>query len=171
MSRKTKKSGSFQPLTMDVSSLEFLQSGSNHKSEGRLLAVDYGTKRCGIAVTDPFKIIVTALTTIDTTTLQEYIKKYCSQENVEAFVVGLPLYPDGNPTALGTLVDAFVEELQKNFPDKKVFRQDERYTSRDAQQIILQSGAKKQKRQDKSLVDKIAAALILEQYMYENYWK
>lgn len=136
----------------------------------RILAIDYGLRRTGIAVTDPLKIIATGLTTAPTAELMDFLVRYCQQEPVELFVVGLPLYPDGNPAQIAGAVDEFVEKLRKQFPDKPVVRQDERYTSNEAKRIILQSGVKKQKRRDKSLVDKIAAALILEQYMQDNYW-
>jgi len=136
----------------------------------RILAIDFGLKRVGIAVTDPLKIIASGLITVPTAEALDFLQRYCSEETVECFVVGLPLYPDGNPAQISPQVDAFVERLLKLFPEKPVIRQDERYTSRDAKRIILQSGIKKQKRQDKALVDKVAAALILEQYMEENYW-
>ncbi|HOY05842.1 MAG TPA: Holliday junction resolvase RuvX [Saprospiraceae bacterium] len=137
---------------------------------GRILAIDFGQKRTGIAVTDPLKIIASALTTVPTAEVMAFLEKYCSQEEVECFVVGLPLYPDGNPAQIADQVDLFAEQLQKKFPAQPVVRQDERNTSNDAKRIILQSGAKKMKRRDKSLVDKVAAALILEQYMEANYW-
>lgn len=127
-------------------------------------------KRTGIAVTDPLKIIASALTTVPTAEALDFLKNYCMTEDVEEFVVGLPLHADGNPAQVAPQADAFVEKLKKLFPEKPVLRQDERYTSHDAKKIILASGIKKQKRRDKSLVDKIAAALILEQYMQEHYW-
>ena len=136
----------------------------------RILSIDYGLKRTGIAVTDPLKIIAGALTTVPTGELMDFLIRYCREEPVELFVVGLPLHPDGNPAQIANAVDGFVEKLRKQFPEKPVVRQDERNTSNEAKRIILQSGVKKQKRRDKSLVDKIAAALILEQYMQENYW-
>ena len=137
---------------------------------GRILAIDFGLKRTGIAVTDPLKIIASALTTVPTDEALDFLKKYCETEEVESFVVGLPLHSDGNPAQIAPQVDAFVEKLKKLFPDKAVIRQDERYTSNEAKRIILQSGVKKQKRRDKTLVDKIAAALILEQDMEANFW-
>jgi putative Holliday junction resolvase len=136
----------------------------------RILAIDYGLKRTGIAVTDPLKIIASALTTVPTGELMDFLVRYCGEEPVELFVVGLPLYPDGNPAQIADAVDAFVARLRKQFPEIPVVRQDERNTSNEAKRIILQSGVKQQKRRDKTLVDKIAAALILEQYMQENYW-
>lgn len=137
---------------------------------GRILAIDFGLKRTGIAVTDPLKIIASGLTTVPTAEALDFLKKYCAEEEVECFVVGLPLHADGNPAQVAPQADAFVERLNKLFPEKPVFRQDERFTSNEAKRIILESGTKKQKRRDKSLVDKIAAALILEYFMQENYW-
>jgi len=137
---------------------------------GRILAIDFGLKRTGIAVTDPLKIIASPLTTVPTHMVIEFLQKYCSEEEVEHFVLGLPLHADGNPAQIAPQVDAFANRLRKLFPEKIIIRQDERNTSNDAKKIILQSGIKKQKRRDKALVDKIAAALILEQYMEENYW-
>jgi putative holliday junction resolvase len=137
---------------------------------GRILAIDFGLKRTGIAVTDPLKIIASGLTTVPTAEVLIFLEKYCLQEDVECFVVGLPLYPDGNPAQIAAQADFFAEQLQKKFPDQPVVRQDERYTSNEAKRIILHSGIKKQKRRDKALVDKVAAALILEQYMEANFW-
>jgi putative Holliday junction resolvase len=136
----------------------------------RILAIDYGLKRCGIAVTDPLRIIASGLTTVETKELMDFLKTYCAEEDVACFVVGLPMHHDGNPAQIAPQVDAFSEKLQKQFPDKPVFRYDERYTSKEASKIILQSGIKKSKRRDKALVDKIAAALILEHYMEANHW-
>jgi putative Holliday junction resolvase len=137
---------------------------------GRILAIDYGTKRTGIAVTDPLQIIASGLTTVETGGLMDFLTRYCQTETVERFVVGLPLHPDGNPAQIAPQVDAFVEKLKKQFPGIPVVRQDERHTSNDAKAIILQSGIKKQKRRDKALVDKVAAAIILEQYMLDHHW-
>ena len=138
---------------------------------GRILAIDFGLKRTGIAVTDPLKIIASALTTVPTHEVLDFLQKYCAEEEVDHFVLGLPLHMDGNPAQIAPQADAFAERLKKLFPEKEVTRQDERNTSNDAKKIILQSGIKKQKRKDKMLVDKIAAALVLEQYMEETYWR
>jgi putative holliday junction resolvase len=136
----------------------------------RIMALDFGLKRTGIAVTDPLKIIASPLTTVPTHTVLDFVKEYCTTETVEAFVVGLPMHLDGNPAQIAQQADAFAERLGKLFPDCPVHRQDERLTSVEAKRIILNSGIKKQKRQDKALVDKIAAAVILEQFMRERYW-
>jgi putative Holliday junction resolvase len=131
----------------------------------RIIGIDYGTKRTGISTTDPLQIIVTALDTVHTSELLDYLKTYCAKEEVEAFVVGEPLHLDGMPTNIAHLVKGFVRNLEKLFPDKKVVLHDERFTSEDAKKIILESGTKKKKRQDKALVDKISAVLILQDYL------
>ncbi|MEZ4960251.1 MAG: Holliday junction resolvase RuvX [Saprospiraceae bacterium] len=131
----------------------------------RIIAIDYGTKRTGIAVTDPLQIIASGLTTIPTDEVFVFLGKYFQEEEVEKIVVGEPLYPDGNPAQIAHLVVGFVRKLNKLFPALEVVMQDERNTSEAAKQIILQSGAGMKKRRDKSLVDKISAALILEDYM------
>jgi putative holliday junction resolvase len=136
---------------------------------GRIMAIDYGLKRTGIAVTDPLKIIASPLTTVPTGELLAYIQQYCATETVEAFVVGLPLHHDGNPTQIAQQVDQFAAKLSQIY-QRPVHRQDERFTSVEAKRIILNSGIKKQKRRDKALVDKIAAAVILEQFMQEHFW-
>lgn len=136
----------------------------------RILAIDFGLKRTGIAVTDPLRIIASGLTTVSTTEAMDFLINYCKAEEVACFVVGLPMHHDGNPAQIAPQADEFAAQLQKQFPDKPVLRFDERYTSKEASQIILQSGAKKSKRRDKALVDKVAAALILERYMEKNHW-
>lgn len=132
---------------------------------GRIMGIDYGTKRTGLAVTDPLQIIVSGLETVHTKDLLEYIKTYCTAEEVEKFVIGEPLHPDGNPTSLMTHIVGFTRKLKKLFPDKAVVLHDEQFTSENAKQIILHSGAKKKKRQDKGLVDKVSAILILQDYL------
>ncbi|MBK9017038.1 MAG: Holliday junction resolvase RuvX [Saprospiraceae bacterium] len=131
----------------------------------RIMGIDYGTKRTGIAVTDPLQIISSGLTTVPTHELFDFIAKYLKEEEVEAIVVGEPMYPDGNPAQIADQVKGFVNKLRKQYPDIQVFMQDERYTSEMAKQIILQSGANRKKRRDKALVDKVSAALILEDYL------
>ncbi len=131
----------------------------------RILAIDYGTKRTGVAVTDPMQIIASGLTTIPTPEIFDFLKKYFQEEEVELVVVGEPMYPDGNPAQIAHLVKGFVNKFKKEFPDMPVVMHDERYTSEDAKKIILQSGYKKKDRRDKALVDTVAAGLILEDYM------
>ena len=134
----------------------------------RILSIDYGTKRTGLAVTDPLQIIASGLDSISTQVLFEYIEDYLSKEEVETIVVGEPMHLDGNPAQIAHIVVGFVRKLRKLYPHISVVTHDERYTSEDAKKIILMSGAKKKKRQDKGLVDKISAVLILQDYMEEN---
>ncbi|MGB1217688.1 MAG: Holliday junction resolvase RuvX, partial [Saprospiraceae bacterium] len=131
----------------------------------RWMGIDYGTKKTGIAVTDPLKIITTALDTVPTVDLFEYLADYFQKEEVEVVVIGEPLHMDGTPMKQHQNIVGFSRKLQKLYPEKEVVFQDERYSSMEAKQIILNSGAKKKKRRDKTLVDKISAALILEYYM------
>ncbi len=129
------------------------------------MAIDYGTKRTGIAVSDPLQIIASGLDTVRTDQLFEFLGNYYKKEEVATVVVGEPLHPDGNPAQIAHLVKGFVRKLKKLYPEKEIVMQDERYTSVEAKRIILESGAKKKKRRDKSLVDKISAILILQEYM------
>jgi putative Holliday junction resolvase len=132
------------------------------------MGIDYGTKRTGIAVTDPLQIIASGLTTIPTHELFDFLTEYFQQEEVEKVVVGEPMHKDGNPAQIAHMVVGFVRKLKKQFPQIEVVTHDERGTSVMAKEIILQSGIKQKKRRDKTLVDKIAAALILEDYLKNN---
>ncbi|MCB0630046.1 MAG: Holliday junction resolvase RuvX [Saprospiraceae bacterium] len=131
----------------------------------RILAIDYGTKRTGIAVTDPLQIIASPLETIPTADLFDFLADYLAREEVEAIVIGEPLHADGQPAQIHHFVIGVVRKLRKAYPDLEVELWDERFTSEDARKIILQSGAKKKKRRDKSLVDQVSASLILSDYM------
>lgn len=135
---------------------------------GRILAIDYGTKRTGLAVTDPLQIIANGLDTVATPDLFAYLEDYLSREEVTLFVVGEPLHADGSPAQIAHLVVGFVRKLRKKYPDIPVEMIDERYTSEEAKLIIRNSGLKKKKRRDKSLVDKISAVLILQDYLDEH---
>jgi putative holliday junction resolvase len=132
---------------------------------GRVLGIDYGGKRTGIATTDTLQIIVSALTTVETKDLISFLSTYSSKEVVEKIVVGLPIHKDGNFTYLKQNIDQFVKEFQKIKPEIAFDFIDESFTSVEAKAIILQSGVKKKKRQDKSLVDKVSAVLILQKYL------
>ena len=129
------------------------------------MSIDYGTKRVGVAVTDPLQIIANGLETVPTPEIFNFLKQYMVEEEVVEMVVGMPYHLDGNPTHVSPLIEEFIKKINKLFPALKVVTQDERFTSVDAKKIILQSGAKKKKRRDKSLVDKISAVLILQEYM------
>jgi len=129
------------------------------------MGIDYGTKRIGIAVTDPLQIIVNGLETVPANEIFDFLKNYFETEEVEKIVVGEPLHPDGNPAQIHHLVVGFVRNLEKLFPGKEVVTHDERFTSVTAKKVILESGAKKKKRRDKELVDKVSATLILQDYL------
>ena len=129
------------------------------------MAIDYGMKRTGIAVTDPLQIIATGLDTLATEVLFEFLGDYFAQEQVESIVIGEPRHMDGNPTYLTPKVHEFAAKIKIEYPDKKIIFVDESFTSSDAKDIIMKSGAKKKKRRDKGLVDKISAVLILQRYL------
>lgn len=131
----------------------------------RIMGIDYGTKRTGIAVTDPLQIIASGLTTVSTHELFDFLEKYFSEEEVEMVVVGESYHKDGNPTKVMQHITGFVRKLRKKYPDLEVVMHDENHTSSRAKEIILESGIPQKKRRDKSLLDKIAAALILEDYL------
>lgn len=132
---------------------------------GRVLAIDYGVRRTGLAVTDPLQIIPGGLTTVETPQLLSYLKGYLSKENVERFVVGLPRQTNGRDSDNLPRVRAFVEQLKKAFPLVPVDMWDERYTSVMAHQAILQSGIGKMARRNKALVDEVSATIILQGWM------
>ena len=131
----------------------------------RILAIDYGTKRVGIAVTDPLQIIANTLATIDTKEIINFLKEYLQTESVECFVVGKPMRLDGRDTDATPHVEKFISLLAKNFEHIKIERVDERYTSVIAQRSLLEMGLKKKDRQIKSNVDQVSAVLILQYYM------
>lgn len=132
---------------------------------GRILAIDYGKKRTGLAVSDPLKIIAGALDTVDTARLMDWLKDYLRREDVEQFVVGLPKQTNGLDSENLPRVRAFVQKLEEAFPDVPVVWWDERYTSVMAHRAMLQSGISRKARRDKALVDRIAATIILQSYM------
>lgn len=131
----------------------------------RILAIDFGIKRTGIAVTDPLQIIATALQTVETTGLMTFLSDYFKKEEVESIIVGEPKKMDNSPSEIAGEVESFISELKQKFPDKKIIRVDERFTSKIAQQVILKSGINKKARRDKSLLDKISAVVILQSYL------
>ena len=132
---------------------------------GRVLSVDYGVRRTGLAVTDPLKIIAGGLTTVETPQLLKYLREYTSKETVERFVVGLPKQTNGRDSDNLPRVLAFVEQLKKVFPNVPIDLWDERYTSVLAHQAMLQSGIGRKARQNKALVDEISATIILQGWM------
>ncbi|TDE13753.1 Holliday junction resolvase RuvX [Dyadobacter psychrotolerans] len=131
----------------------------------RILAIDYGAKRTGLAVTDPLQIIATALETVRTHDLLDFLKKYALSESVEAFVVGMPRRLDNTDSDNAPRVQSFVKLLKKSFPDTPVHTHDERFTSSMALQSMIASGTKKSDRREKGNIDKISATIILQSFM------
>lgn len=132
---------------------------------GKALGIDYGTKRTGIAITDAMQIIATGLTTVATHTLDDFIADIVLKENIDCFVVGDPKNLDGTNTDSTAHVSGFVKRLQKLYPTTLVHQIDERFTSKIAKQSILASGVKKKSRQNKALVDKLSATIILQNFL------
>lgn len=135
---------------------------------GRILGIDYGQKRTGIAVTDPLRIIATPLETVPTHTLLEFLKGYLIKESVDEFVVGLPKTLMNEDSEIAPQVRAFVARLKKAFPEKKVNLVDERFTSSIAMRAMIDGGMKKKDRQVKGNVDKISATIILQSFLSSN---
>jgi len=131
----------------------------------RILAIDYGLKRTGIAVTDPLKIIATGLTTIPSNTLISFLKDYFSKEDVELVIIGEPKNLDDSLTHATPIVKSMVKKLMKEFPQKRIKTVDERYTSKMASQAMIDMGMKKMQRRNKGLVDEIAATIMLQEYL------
>ena len=134
----------------------------------RILSIDYGGKRTGIAVTDPFKIIATGLTTVETQKLVPFLKDYFSKEEVELVIIGMPTNWDDSDTHATQMVKNFIIHFKKTFPAIPVKEVDERYTSKLASQAMLQMGLKKKDRQNKKLVDEIAATIMLQEHLQHN---
>ena len=131
----------------------------------RLLSIDYGLKRTGLAVTDPLKIIATGLTTVESKQLILFLKNYFAKEEVELIIIGEPKNWDDTDTHATPLVEKCIKQLQKNFPDIPIIKVDERYTSKMARDAMLEMGLKKMQRRNKKLVDEIAATILLQEYM------
>ncbi|MFN0729025.1 Holliday junction resolvase RuvX [Polaribacter gochangensis] len=134
----------------------------------RILAIDFGKVRTGIAVTDELQIIASGLTTVATTELISFLKTYTQQENVALFLVGLPKQMDNTDSESEVFITPFLEKLKKQFPTIPVQRVDERFTSKMAFQTMLDGGMKKKQRQNKSLIDEISATIILQSYLYNK---
>ncbi|MBL7787906.1 MAG: Holliday junction resolvase RuvX [Chitinophagales bacterium] len=131
----------------------------------RIMAIDYGLKRTGLAVTDPLQIIATALATVETPQLLDYLAQYLAKESVSAFVVGEPKNLDNTASEIAPQVEQLVQKLGAIYPNIPIHRIDERFTSKMAAQTLVQSGLKKKQRQNKALLDQVSAVLILQTYM------
>ena len=131
----------------------------------RLLAIDFGTKRTGIAITDEMQIIASGLTTVSTKDLISFLKDYFAKEDVELIVIGEPKQKDGTHSDVEICIKNFIIKLVKAFPTLRIERMDERFTSKIALKTMIESGLSKKKRQNKSLVDEISATIILQDYL------
>jgi putative holliday junction resolvase len=132
---------------------------------GRILSIDYGKKRTGLAVTDPLKIIATGLTTVETPKLMAFLKDYMVKEVVEEVIIGMPTNMDDSDTHATPLVKQFISSFKKAFPLLPITEVDERFTSKMASRAMLDMGLKKKQRQNKALVDEIAATILLQEYL------
>jgi len=131
----------------------------------RIISIDYGLKRTGLAVTDPLQIIATGLTTVESKQLIPFLKDYFAKEEVELIIIGEPKNWDDTDTHATPLVEKIIKQLEKNFPKIPIKKVDERYTSKMAKDAMLEMGLKKMQRRNKKLVDEIAATILLQEYM------
>ena len=131
----------------------------------RIICIDYGGKRCGLAVTDPLQIIATALTTVDTKSLFTFLADYFSKEAVELILIGEPLNLDNTPTDATPLVQKAIIDLGKKFPNIPIQTVDERYSSKNAVRAMVEMGMKKNDRRDKKTIDRVAATMLLQEYL------
>jgi putative Holliday junction resolvase len=132
---------------------------------GRIVALDYGQKRTGIATTDPLQIIANSLTTIPSSGVIPFLVSYAAKETVDSFVVGYPKQMNNSPSEAVKYIDPFIVLLKKTFPGKEVYLMDERFTSKIALQTMISGGVKKKDRQNKALLDAISATIILQSYL------
>ncbi|MBN9336928.1 MAG: Holliday junction resolvase RuvX [Chryseobacterium sp.] len=135
---------------------------------GQILAIDYGKVRTGIAATDDLQIIASGLTTVETSKLVDFLKKYFSENNVDEVVIGLPTDLKGNMSEIETDIQKFISVFEKDFPDKKINRLDERFTFKMASFFISQSGKNKKQRQEKGLIDKVSATILLQNFLEQK---
>jgi putative Holliday junction resolvase len=131
----------------------------------QLMALDFGQKRTGIAITDPLKLIASGLETVQTSDLMPFLEQYFSANEVEGLVIGEPKRMDNSASAVESDIQKFIEKVRNRFPSLPIWRQDERFTSKIAVQAMVEGGMKKKKRQDKGMVDQISATLILQAYL------
>ncbi len=135
---------------------------------GRIMAIDYGRKRTGLAVTDELQLIATGLTTVETPKLMAYLDEYTRRESVDTFVVGEARQMDNTPSESARYIEPFVSALQKRFPNIPIERIDERFTSKMAFQSMIDGGLHKKQRQNKALIDTVSAVIILQSYMQKK---
>lgn len=131
----------------------------------RIIALDYGLKRTGIAVTDTLQLIASGLTTVDSKEIFTFLKDYFSKEQVDEVLIGDPIQMNGSPSESSVMINSFVEKFKLTFPNHKVIRVDERFTSKMAFQSMIDGGLKKKQRQNKALIDEISATIMLQDYL------
>jgi putative Holliday junction resolvase len=132
---------------------------------GRIIGVDYGQKRIGLAVTDPLQIFASPLTTVSPAEFDNFIIEYLKKNEVDAFVIGYPVQMNNKPSESVIQINPFIKKLKKTYPDKHIHLADERFTSQMALRTMIDGGVKKKDRQDKSMVDKISASIILQSFL------
>jgi putative holliday junction resolvase len=132
---------------------------------GRIIGIDYGLKRIGLAVTDPLGIFASPLTTVSPSQFEEFIKDYMKSNEVDAFVIGYPVQMNNMPSETVTQINPFIKRLRKIYPEISIYLADERFTSQIALRTMIDGGVKKKDRQDKSMIDKISASIILQSYL------
>ena len=132
----------------------------------RIIAIDYGSKRTGVAITDPLQLIASGLTTVETKQLMPFLKNYFKEEDVETMVIGEPKRMNNEPSDIEGDIIRFRESVSRTFPKLKTVRQDERFTSKMAFQTMIDSGLSKKKRQNKATIDEVSATIILQDYLY-----
>jgi len=135
---------------------------------GRILGIDYGRKRIGLAITDPLGIFASPLKTVKADEFDKFLYDFTRTEQVDAFVIGYPIQLNNQPSESVKYINPFIRKLEKSFPEKPIHLIDERFTSGMAMQTMIEGGVKKKNRQDKSLVDKISAAIILQSFIDKN---
>ncbi|MBD98837.1 MAG: Holliday junction resolvase RuvX [Verrucomicrobia bacterium] len=134
----------------------------------KIVAIDYGGKRCGIAVTDPLQIIASGLTTVDTSKLMEFIYNFIKREGLDTLVIGQPMRLNNAPSAIETEILKFIEKLKLKLPEVTIVRIDERFTSKLAMDALIRGGAKKKDRKNKKLIDQVSATMILQSYLEQK---
>jgi len=132
---------------------------------GRIIGIDYGSKRIGLAVTDPLQIFASPLTTVSPADFDNFIKAYIKTDKVDAFVIGYPVQMNNQPSASVSYINPFIKKLKKEYPEIHIYLADERFTSQMALRTMIDGGVKKKDRQDKSMVDKISASIILQSFL------
>ena len=132
---------------------------------GRIIGIDFGRKRIGLAVTDPLQMFASPLATVNSGELDDFLKNYLKTEEIDAFVVGYPVRMNNTPSETVKYLDPFIRRLERSFPGKPVYRTDERFTSRIALRAMIDGGVKKKGRQDKAMIDRISASLILQSFL------